>query len=79
MTEALHTGPYAIEAVINKNAMRLSLPHLFGPTHPTINVSKLEPAPIDTIPGRRQPTPKPVIVDGEEQWEIAKVLKSKYI
>ena len=42
-------------------------------------MSKLEPAPIDTIPGRRQLTPKPVIADGEEQWEIAKVLESKYI
>ena len=37
------TGPYAIEAVINKNAMRLSLPHLFGPTHPTIKCPSLNP------------------------------------
>lgn len=53
------TGPYTIAKVVNPNAMKLRLPDSFGPTHPTINVLRLEPAPVDTIPGRRQPLPTP--------------------
>jgi len=73
------TGPYTIEKVINKNAVRFKLPESFGPTHPTINVSKLEPAPKEYISGRKQPAPAPVQVDGHEQWEVSKVLESRCI
>ena len=72
------TGPYKIIEIINKNAVRLALPNLFGPTHPMFNVSLLEPAPRDSIPGRTQVPPDPVKVDGQSKWEIVEVLKSRY-
>jgi hypothetical protein len=37
----------------------------------------LEPATPNTIPNRIQPPPPPVIVDGEQEFEIAAVLDSK--
>ena len=72
------TGPYKIIEIINKNAVRLALPNLFGPTHPTFNVSLLEPAPRNSIPGRTQVPPDPVKVDGQSKWEIVEVLESRY-
>jgi len=72
------TGPYKIIKIINKNAVRLALPKSFRPTHPTFNVSLLEPAPRNSIPGRTQVPPDPVKVDGHSEWEIVEVLKSRY-
>ncbi len=73
------TGPYKIVKIGNKNAVRIKLPELFGPTYPTFNVSLLEPAPPNSIPGRIQIPPDPVQVDGQSKWEIVKILKSSYI
>jgi len=72
------TGPYKIIKIINKNAILLAVPNLFGPTHPTINVLLLELAPHDSIPGCTQVLPDPIEVDGQRKWEIVEVLKSRY-
>jgi hypothetical protein len=46
--------------------------------HPVFPVVKLTPAPEETFPGRRQPTPPPpVIVDDVEEYEVEKVLNSR--
>ena len=45
--------------------------------HPVFHVSMLESATQDTIPNQVQPPPLPIFVDGELEFEIAKVLDSK--
>src|SRR5215471_17330539 len=45
--------------------------------HPVFHVSQLEPATPNTIPNRIQPPPPPVMVDGEPEFEISKILDSK--
>src|SRR5215471_613163 len=47
--------------------------------HLVFPIVKLRPALDDPIPGRRQPTPPdPEIVDGEERWEVEKILNSRF-
>jgi len=45
--------------------------------HPVFNVVKLSAALEDPILGRKlQAPPPPIIVDGEEKWEIEEILDS---
>jgi hypothetical protein len=42
-------------------------------------VVKLTPAPEDPFPGRRQPIPPlPVVVDGEEEYEVEEILNAHF-
>ena len=46
--------------------------------HPVFPVVKLMPAPVDPIPGRRShPPPDPVLVEGEEHYEVEAILDSR--
>jgi len=47
--------------------------------HPVFNVVKLFAAPEDPILGRRPQTPPPpIVVDGEEEWEVKEILDSRW-
>ena len=71
-------GPFVIERKVNNNAYRLRLPTSLRRLHPVFNVVKLSPAPEDPIPGRRaKPPPPPRLVEGQEEWEVEKVLDSR--
>ena len=46
--------------------------------YPVFPVVKLMPAPADPIPGRQSdPPPDPILVDGEEHYEVEAVLDSR--
>ena len=45
--------------------------------HPVFHVSQLEPSTPNTIPGRTQPPPPPVEIDGEPEYEISEILDSR--
>jgi len=71
-------GPYVVERRVGPNAYRLQLPHSMSRLHPVFPVVKLMPAPADPIPGRRSdPPPDPVLVDGEEHYEVEAILDSR--
>ena len=71
-------GPYVVERRVGPNAYRLKLPHSMSRLHPVFPVVKLMPAPPDPIPGRQSdPPPDPVLVDGEQQYEVEAILDSR--
>ena len=71
-------GPYVVEHHVRANAYRLCLPKSMGHLHPVFPVVKLLTAPPDPIPGRwSSPPPDPVLVDGEEEYEVEAVLNSR--
>ena len=65
-----YVGPFTILKAIGKNAYKLDLPKSYGRIHPTFHVSLLERY------HRREgvQTPEPIEIDGEEYWEVARIL-----
>ena len=67
-----------MERMVGKNAYKLKLPIAMSRIHPVFNVVKLKPAPEDPIVGRRRRSPpEPVIVDGEQEYEVDEILDSR--
>jgi len=72
-------GPFEIECQVGPLAYRLKLPHRMRQLHLVFNVVKLSAAPEDLILGRKpQAPPPPIIVDGEEEWEVEEILDSHW-
>lgn len=77
--ETKFIGPFPVVAVVNDNAYKLKLPDHMR-CHDTFNVDLLKRhIPPDPRFGEREPSaPAPVLVDGEEEWEVEKVLQHRY-
>ncbi|MBW0546014.1 hypothetical protein O181_085729 [Austropuccinia psidii MF-1] len=70
-------GPFEALKKIGSHAYHLKLPQQWKSVYPVFQFSLLEPVKQSTIPNRHQlPTP-PVIVEEQEEWEVAQVLDSK--
>ena len=69
--------PYEVIAQPSTHSVTIHLPDSLCAVHPVFHVSMLEPATLNAIPNRVQPPPPPVFVDGEPEFEIAKVLDLK--
>ena len=66
-----------MERRVRANAYRLRLPRSMSHLHPVFPVVKLLTAPPDPIPGCRSSPPlDPVLIDGEEEYEVEAVLNS---
>ena len=74
----LYDGPFQVLERVSQNAYRLDLPASVR-LHPVFNVSQLRPyrQSTDNFPGRvRDPQP-PVVVDGEEEFEVEAILRHR--
>jgi hypothetical protein len=71
-------GPYRISTIVGESqlAYKLELPTSMR-IHPVFHVSLLEPYRTNTIPGRVQPPPPPIEVEGEEEFEVEEILDSR--
>ena len=69
-------GPFEVLERVGSHAYRLSLPDTMK-VHPVFHVSLLEPTPSDPLEGQTQPRPPPIIVDGDEEWEVEEILDSR--
>jgi len=76
--ENKHHGPYQVIRAIGTHAYELDIPNAIQ-KHRTFLVSLLHAAADDPIPGQVIPPPLPVIVEGEEEWEVEEVLDSRRI
>ncbi|MBW0472922.1 hypothetical protein O181_012637 [Austropuccinia psidii MF-1] len=70
-------GPFEVLKKIGSHAYNLKLPQQWKSVHPVFHVSLLEPVKQSTIPNLHQFPPPPVIVEEQEEWEVAQVLDSK--
>jgi len=70
-------GPYKIKAVISSNVVELELPATVR-IHLVVNVSQIKRY-INQVDGQRKEAPQPVVVEGEEEWEVEKILNKRKI
>src|SRR3979490_1506825 len=70
-------GPFEIIARPGTHSVTLKLPDYMKAVHPIFHVSMLEPTSPNTIPNHSQTPLPPVIIDGEPEFEVTKVLHSK--
>ena len=72
-------GPFEIEHQVGPLAYHLKLSHRMRQLHPVFNVVKLSTALEDLILGRKlQVPPPPIVVNGEEEWEVEEILDSRW-
>jgi len=70
-------GPYKIKRIISSNVVGLELPKSIK-IHPVVNVSKIrlyKPQ----VEGQKKTLPKLVIIEGEEEFEVEKILNKRIV
>ena len=72
-----YLGPYEIISQPGTPSFTLRLPESMCSVHLVFHVSMLEPATSNTFSKRIQPAPAPVIIDGEPEYEISRIVDSK--
>jgi len=70
-------GPYKIKAIISSNVVELNLPATVK-IHPVVNVSQIKRY-VDQVNGQRKEIPQPMVIEGEEEWEVEKILNKRRI
>jgi len=70
-------GPYKIKKIISMNVVELELPSTIR-VHPVVNVSRICKY-VGQVEGQRREQPAPVIIKGEKEWEVEKILNKQRI
>jgi len=70
-------GPYKVKAIISNNAIELKLPSTVK-IHPVINVSKVQKYKLQ-VEGQRKEASQPVVIEGEEEWEVEKIMNKRKV
>jgi len=65
-----YIGPYVIEEMVSKNAVKLRLPTSMR-IHLVVNISRIVRYRVETM--------EPVEVNGVEEWEVEKILNKRKI
>ena len=70
-------GLYKIKKVVSSNAVKLELPITIK-IHLVVNVSRICRY-MGQVEGQRKKQPAPVIIEGEEEWEVERILNKRQI
>lgn len=70
-------GPYTIKRRVGVASYELVLPKTMK-VHPVFHTSLLTPYPDDPLPGQKQHYGDPVVIDGEEEWEVEQIEDSRW-
>src|SRR6202165_392033 len=73
-------GPYKIIQCLGESqlAFKLDLPPTMR-IHPVFHGSFLSPYHANTLPGRSQPPPPPIEIEGQQEYEVDEILDSKIL
>ena len=69
--------PYKVKAIISSNAIELDLPSIVR-IHPVVNVSRVRWYK-SQVEGQRKEAPQPVVIEGEEEWEMEKIINKRKV
>jgi len=72
-----YVKPYKIKKVVSPNAVELELPNTIK-IHLVVNVSRIRMY-SNQVPGQKVEVPRPVIIKGEKEWKIKRVLNKRKI
>ena len=70
-------GPYKIKKIVSLNAVELELPSTIK-IHSVVNVSRIQRY-VEQVEGQRKEQPAPVVIEGEEEWKVEKILNKQRI
>ena len=70
-------GPYKVKKIISANAVELELPSIIR-IHPVVNISRIHRY-IGQVEGQKKEQPALVIIEGEEKWEVKRILNKQRI
>jgi len=70
-------GPYKVKGIVSSNAIELELPKSIK-IHPVVNVSRVQLYK-PQVEGQKKIPPKPVIIEGEEEFKVEKILNKRTI
>jgi len=68
-------GPYKIKKIVSSNAVESELPSTVK-IHPVVNVSRIRRY-VGQVEGQKREQPAPVIIEGEEEWEVERILNKQ--
>jgi len=64
--------PYKVKKIILSNTIKLELPSTVK-IHLVVNVSRIQRY-VEQVEGQKREQPAPVIIKGEEEWKIERIL-----
>jgi len=70
-------GPYRVKEIISSNVVKLELPSTVK-IHPVVNVSRVQRY-VGQVEEQRKEQPAPVIIEGEEEWEVERILNKRKV
>jgi len=70
-------GPYKIKRIVSTNTLELELPSSIK-IHSVVNVSQVQLY-RPQVEGQKKTLPKPVIIEGEKEIEIEKILNKRIV
>ena len=68
---------YKVKKIVSANTVKLELSNMIK-IHPVVNVSRICRY-IGQVKGQRKKQPAPVIIKGEEEWEVKRILNKQWI
>ena len=66
-----------MKAIISSNAIELDLPSTVK-IHLVVNVSRVQRYKLQ-VEGQKKETPQPVVIEGEEKWEVEKIMNKRKV
>jgi len=70
-------GPYKVKGIVSSNVIELELPKSIK-IHPVVNVSRVQLYK-SQVKEQKKTLPKPVIIKGEEEFEMEKILNKRMV